>query len=158
MKSALVTFFTPFGRANRLAFLAGFGLLMIIPMPLGFLQTALTQAGILPRPTLGQMPVHLAYMMSFNMLLLGWMTYCLFVNRLHDLGRTGAWAFIPALLPLLAMGVMTGFSKDGFGWGVGMAIFFSPVLYAAGGLLLLCFKGNPAPNQFGARPDFANAR
>jgi uncharacterized membrane protein YhaH (DUF805 family) len=154
MKSALITFFTPFGRANRVVFLAGFGLLMILTSVLSSATMMLFQTGLLPRPDAGLAFVAPYTLASFLPSI--WVIFCLFVNRLHDIGRTGIWVLIPALLPLLGMGFLTGFSGEGFNWGVGIAIFTAPILYAGAGVLLLCFKGDPAPNQFGARPGFAN--
>jgi uncharacterized membrane protein YhaH (DUF805 family) len=157
MRSALVTFFTPFGRANRLAFLAGFGLIGLLTSAFGVLQGALVQAGVIHFNSASDGLRYLS-LFAITIPVSVWLTFCLFVNRLHDMNRTGVWALAPALLPLLGMGVLTGFSNEGFNWGVGVAIFASPVIYAAVGIFLLCFKSDPLPNRYGRRSGFAAAR
>ncbi len=91
------------------------------------------------------MPVWLVMSVS------GWVLFCLFANRLHDLGRSALWAVIPILLPTLILAMPRGFRQDDLGWAVVLTMYVGPLLYLGFAILLTCFKGKETPNRFGER-------
>lgn len=147
MKHILFVMFTPFGRASRVMYLAGYGLWMIA---LPVLSQFVLRLFPMPRDSLG-LPVFMPYIPLLSL----WIIWCLIVNRLHDLNRSGAWAIIPIFIPLAVMSVIGGFSQAAIGWGGILSIYFVPVLYMALGLILVFFRGSAAPNRFGERPNLA---
>lgn len=147
MLQLLRIMFTPFGRAGRIVYLAGLGALWLVLPAIGQLQFYFM------RHVLGLEGMALVThaFPSFSMILMGWVLFCLFANRLHDLGRTAIWAVVPAFLPTVVIGAMGGFSRTAFGWGQILTIFVGPLLYFGFAILLLLFKGNETPNRFGVR-------
>jgi uncharacterized membrane protein YhaH (DUF805 family) len=144
MRAMLSLMFLPFGRASRITFLGGIGALVLLS-PL---------ASLIIRPLFGSLidfnNLHLV--MWSSMLFSAWVMFCLFANRLHDIGRSALWAVAPIFLPVLVIGGLGGFTQTAFGWGGILTIFVGPVLYLGLGALLLFFRGHDAPNRFGVRP------
>ncbi len=147
MGGMLSLMFLPFGRASRIAFLGGFGALMLLSplltMLAGPLESAPFQLGGAPSvapPTL---------------FVTTWVVFCLFANRLHDIGRSALWAGAPILAPMLVMSGLAGFSQSAVGWGGSFAVVFGPLLSMAMALALLCLRGHDGPNRFGQRPAIA---
>ena len=147
MGAMLSLMFLPFGRASRITFLGGIGAFVLLSPLLSIL------ARPLYGPLLNLNNLHLVVWPS--MLLGAWVMFCLFANRLHDIGRSALWAVIPVFMPTLVMSGLVGVNQNGLGWGAIMTMFFSPVLYMALAVVLLFFRGHDGPNRFGVRPAIA---
>lgn len=140
----------PVGRASRVAFLAGFGVMWIVIPLVGQLYF------LLARSVFGASGLGLyQQFVPISLAVTGWGLFCLFANRLHDLGRSGLWALLPAFLPALVVGAFGGFGESAFGWGAVLTMYFGPIVYFGFAIVLLCFKGGEAPNRFGERPTLA---
>ncbi|MFT3723708.1 MAG: DUF805 domain-containing protein [Hyphomonadaceae bacterium] len=147
MGAMLSLMFLPFGRASRIAFLGGIGAFVLLS-PLISMVTRLMLG-----PHVRMTDIHLIIWPS--LLLSAWAMFCLFANRLHDIGRSAIWAIVPVFLPTLVMGGLTGFNQTGVGWGAIMTMFVGPLLYMGLAIVLLFFRGHDGPNRFGVRPAMA---
>jgi uncharacterized membrane protein YhaH (DUF805 family) len=147
MAAMLSLMFLPFGRASRITFLGGIGAFMLLSQLVMMAQSTLYTADF---RRFG------VFFLTMPTLALGaWVMFCLFANRLHDIGRSALWAVIPVFAPTFVMSGLLGFNQNGFGWGAIMTMFFGPVLYVALAVVLLFFRGHDWPNRFGVRPAIA---
>jgi uncharacterized membrane protein YhaH (DUF805 family) len=128
---------TPTTRASVREFLTGIVLLLALVLLLPLLMWANFQLWggavllLLPFPILSLVP--------------SWILFCLYVNRLHDLGRSGAWVMAPFPAAFLLMA--TGFLNP-----LQAAAVAPPLLYLIAALALLALAGQSGDNRFGADP------
>jgi uncharacterized membrane protein YhaH (DUF805 family) len=82
-------------------------------------------------------------------LFLRWFQYCLLVNRLHDIGASGVFAFLPLAI---ALGLSMPFSDYDYAnmmfGGVGPPMLLQ-TLNIVLAITLLWFDGNDASNRYG---------
>jgi uncharacterized membrane protein YhaH (DUF805 family) len=135
----------PFGRASRLAFLAG---------GVGVLALGSALSGATLVLAMNAQSDAIGYLFYALILLSFWCGFCLFANRLHDIGRSAFWLAAPAALPFAIFLPLVGVSGEGPAWALGLAIFFTPVVAVVAGVALLFIKSAPGANDFGDEPRF----